>query len=275
MDPIINALDTTIRQTRGRYYGKFRAFVADTADPLALGRCRLTIPSVLGTETSDWALPCLPYGGGTGFGFLMVPPAGSQVVAEFLEGDISSPLWTGTFWRQASELPEEQAGKPEIKVLKTESGHVLTFDDTDGAETVTLTSAAQAVLLLDADGAILLTDQAGSKVTLDAAASQIVVEDANGNSITLSSGGITCADANGNEITTSGSGLAIKSAAVISIEGSMVAIAGTGGEPLVKGSTFLSMFNSHIHTAAAPGSPTSPPVVPLTPAVLTTKSTGQ
>lgn len=275
MDQIINALDATIRQTRGKYYGKFRAFVVDTADPLALGRCKLTIPSVLGAQTSDWALPCVAYGGGSDFGFLMVPPVGSQVVAEFLEGDLSSPLWTGTFWRQASELPAEQAGTPAIKVLKTESGHVLTFDDTDGAEAVTLTSAHEAVILLDPDGAIILTDQAGSKVTLDAAGSQILVEDANGNSITMSSTGIICADANGNEIATSGSGLTIKSSAVISIEGSMVAIAGSGGEPLIKGSTFLSMFNTHVHTTTAPGSPTSPPVVPLTPAVLTTKSTGQ
>ncbi len=275
MDQIVNALDATIRQTRGKYYGKYRAFVVDTADPLSIGRCKLTVPSVLGAESSDWALPCVPYGGGADFGFLMIPPAGSQVIAEFLEGDVSSPMWTGAFWRQASELPSEQAGKPEIKVLKTESGHVLSFDDTGGAEAITLTSAKEAVVKMDDDGSIILTDQAGSRVTLDAAGSEIVIEDANGNSITLSSTGIACKDASGNEITTAGSGVTLKSSAVISIEGSMVAIAGSGGEPLIKGTTFLSMFNTHVHTTTAPGSPTSPPIVPLTPAVLTTRSTGQ
>ncbi len=275
MDQLLNTLDQTTRQTRGRYYGKYRAFVADNADPDALGRLKLTIPSVLGDATSVWALPCVPYGGGADFGFLAIPPTGAQVIAEFMEGDPSAPLWTGSFWRQASELPAESAGKPEVKVLKTESGHVLTFDDTDGSETITLKSKGEASLVMDQDGAILLTDKAGSTVTLDAAASEIKIEDANGNSITLSATGIACTDANGNEITAAGSGVTIKSSAVISIEGSQVAIAGSGGEPLIKGTTFLSMFNSHFHNATAPGAPTSPPVVPLTPAVLTTKSTAQ
>lgn len=275
MDDFINTLDRSLSQQRSKYYGKYRAFVADNADPENLGRCKLTVPSVLGEATSVWALPCLPYGGGSDFGFLAIPPVGSQVYAEFLEGDASSPVWTGTFWRQASEVPTESGGKPEVKILKTEAKHVLSFDDTDGSEAINLTSAKEANLLMDENGSIILTDKSGSKVTLDAQASEIKVEDANGNSIVLSSTGITCTDANGNEITTAGSGVTIKSSAVISIEGSSVAIAGSGGEPLIKGTTFLSLFNSHIHNATAIGAPTSPPIVPLTPSVLTTKSTAQ
>jgi uncharacterized protein involved in type VI secretion and phage assembly len=275
MDTLLNALDQTTRQTRGRYFGKYRAFVSDNADPENMGRLKLTIPSVLGDADSVWALPCVPYGGGSDFGFLAIPPTGAQVIAEFMEGDPSSPLWTGAFWRQASELPAEQAGKPEVKVLKTESGHVLTFDDTDGTEVITLKSAQEASLVMNEEGSILLTDKAGSTVTLDANASEIKIEDANGNSIVLSSSGITCKDANGNEITAAGSGVTIKSSATISIEGSSVAIAGSGGEPLIKGTTFMSMFNSHMHPTSAPGAPTGPPVVPMTPGALTTKSTAQ
>ena len=69
--------------------------------------------------------------------------------------------------------------------------------------------------------------------------------------------------------------LSDKLGAVVTIEGSMVTVAGSGGEPLIKGATFLGLFNSHIHTCTAPGAPSSPPMVPLTPAVLTTKSTAQ
>jgi uncharacterized protein involved in type VI secretion and phage assembly len=275
MDDFINTLDRSLSQQRSRYYGKYRAFVADNADPDNLGRCKLTVPSVLGEATTVWALPCVAYGGGSDFGFLAIPPVGSQVYAEFLEGDVSSPVWTGTFWRQASELPAESGGKPEVKIIKTETGHVLSFDDTDGSEKITLTSAKEASVVMDENGSIVLTDKAGSTVTLDAQASEIKVEDANGNSIVLSSTGITCTDANGNTITAAGSGVEIKSSATINIEGSMVTIAGAGGEPFIKGTTFLSLFNSHIHNATAIGAPTSPPIVPLTPAVLTTKSTGQ
>lgn len=274
MDGILEHVEKTVRQQQNRYFGKYRGFVADVEDPEARGRCKLQIPSVLGEETSDWALPVVPYGGGEGYGFLAVPPVGSQVVAEFLEGDLSSPMWTGTFWRDSGEVPPEHGdgGQP-VKVFATESGHTLVFDDTADAETVRLTTATESELLMDPDGSIILTDGGGATVTIDNANGVILIEDGNGNSMEMSSSGITCADGNGNEISATSGGIELKSSATVNVEGSMVTIAGSGGEPLIKGTTFLSLFNSHIHNATAPGAPTSPPVVPLTPSVLTTKST--
>src|SRR5262249_57691330 len=35
---------------------------------------------------------------------------------------------------------------------------------------------------------------------------------------------------------------------------------GAGGEPVIKGASFLTLFATHVHTAAGPGSPTTPPV---------------
>ncbi|SHE31939.1 hypothetical protein SAMN05444273_10185 [Litoreibacter ascidiaceicola] len=272
MSEIFQALESTIRKQQRSYFGKYRAFVADVEDPDLRGRCKLVIPSVLGTETSDWALPVVPYGGGEGFGMLAVPPVGSQVVAEFLEGDAASPMWTGTFWRTGGEVPEEYADQA-VKLIKTESGHVLSLDDTDGTEVLTLKSAADASMVLDQDGSMILTDAAGATVTLDAAGGELTVADGNGNELVMTSSGITCTDANGNEISMSGSGVEVKSSATVNIEGSMVTVAGSGGEPLIKGSTFLSLFNAHTHNATSIGAPTSPPLVPLTPSVLTTKST--
>lgn len=275
MSELFRTLETTVRAQKNRYYGKYRAIVADVEDPQNLGRLKLSIPSVLGQETSDWALPVTPYGGGDQFGFLAVPPKGAQVVAEFLEGDISAPVWTGSFWRQPSEVPEEFSGEggQSVKILKTEAGHVLKFQDKEDEERITLLSAAGAEAVLDENGSLTLTDGGGATVTLDAEAGELLVEDANGNSLKFTSSGVACTDANGNEITTSGGGVEIKSSATVNVEGASVSIAGAGGEPLIKGSTFLSLFNSHTHPTAAPGAPTAPPMVPLTPSVLTTKST--
>ncbi len=269
------ALEKTIRQQQNRYYGKYRAFVVDNEDPETRGRCKLNIPSVLGESISVWALPVFPYGGGGDFGFVAVPPVGAQVVAEFMEGDVSTPLWTGTFWRTTSEVPEEYTGNsvPTAKVMKTESGHFLSFEDKDGEETITLKSSAEAVVELDSEGSLALTDFAGATVTLDAASSEITVEDANGNSMVMSSSGITLKDASGNQIETSAGGIDVKAGATITITGASVAVGGSGGETLVKGTSFLAAFNAHTHVCTLPGSPTGPPVPPLTPAVLTTKST--
>jgi len=192
------------------------------------------------------------------------------VLVEFIEGDASAPIWTGTFWRTQDEVPEEHSGQ-ETKVLKTESGHRLVFDDTEDAEKITLHSASDAIVEMNHEGSIALTDSGGAHVTIDAAAGEIVVEDANGNSITLSSSGIACVDGNGNEITTSASGVEVKGT-TINIEGQSVTVGGAGGEPLVKGQTFLALFNSHTHPCTAPGAPSGPPIVPLTPAALTIKT---
>jgi phage gp45-like len=269
------AIEKTIRQQQNRYYGKYRAFIADNEDPETRGRCKLTVPSVLGETVSDWALPCFAYGGGQGFGVIAVPPAGSQVVAEFMEGDISSPIWSGAFWRTSDQVPEEFIANntPSAKVMKTESGHVLVFEDKQGEETVTLRSSAEAVLEMDPNGSFALTDSAGATVTLDASSGEIKVEDANGNSMVMSSSGITLKDSTGNEIATSSGGVNIKAPATVTIEGASVAVGGSGGEPLIKGTTFLSSFNAHTHICTAPGSPSGPPVPPLTPAALTTKTT--
>lgn len=272
MSEAFETIEKSIRKQRSTYYGKYRAFVADNQDPDGLGRIRLTVPSVLGEATSDWALPAVAYGGGADFGMLFVPPVGAQVLAEFLEGDVSAPVWAATFWRQGSEVPGEYQG-PSTKILKTESGHLLTFEDKEGDEQITLRSAAEADVVMDSGGSIVLTDKGGAHVALDAEAGEIRIEDANGNSILLSSNGITCKDASGNEITTDAGGVVVKSSAVVSIEGSQVTVAGAGGEPLVKGTTFLSLFNAHTHATGV--GPSSPPIVPLTPTVLTTKSTAQ
>ena len=269
MDDLTLLEDVARRQTT-KYWGKYRGFVVDVEDPEGRGRIRLTVPSVLGEETSMWAEPAFAYGGGMDFGVIAIPPVDSAVLVEFIEGDPSAPLWTGTFWRTQGEVPEEFTGQA-TKVMKTETGHRLIFDDTEGEETITLHSAADAVVELNAEGSIALTGSDGAHVTIDANAGEITVEDANGNSITLSSSGIACVDASGNEITTSASGVEVKGA-VINLDGQSVTVGGAGGEPLVKGTTFLSLFNSHTHPCTAPGSPSGPPIVPLTPAALTTKT---
>ena len=92
-----------------RRYGKFRGIVTGNADPQKKGRVRVRVPSVLGNEQSGWALPCLPFGGLADQGTFLIPEIGAQVWVEFEEGDISRPIWTGTFWQSGDDLPAEAA----------------------------------------------------------------------------------------------------------------------------------------------------------------------
>ena len=255
-----------------KHYGKYRGFVVDNADPEKRGRLRLRIPSALAAETTDWALPCMPYGGTKDQGFFMIPEIGAQIWAEFEEGNLDQPIWTGTFWQSESDIPVEAAlNPPTTRLLRTTSGHTVQFDDESGVEKFFLIHPSGTEIRIDEKGTIEIAGANGEQLTLDAAA-KISLSDSNKNALEMSSSGVTVKDSSGNKIELTSSGITIKGSTV-TVEGSMVSLGGSGGEPLMKGTTLLSWLATHTHNCTAPGSPSGPPVPPPTPSLLTTKTT--
>lgn len=256
--------ETVIRLARyidEKRFGKFRAVVVDNKDPQKRGRLKLLIPSVLADQESDWALPCLPYGGMDQQGMFFVPEIDSQVWIEFEEGDISRPIWVGTFWQKEGDPPEDAAKEePTTRLFRTKSGHILQFDDEDGEERFRLFHPADAEMLIDKNGTISLTDASGAVLKMDAENSEIIIEDANGNIMTMNSSGTKVEDSNGNIIEMAAAGITEEAPKIV-IKGGQVHLGDEGGEPVIKGSSFLGMFATHIHTVAPTvGGPTSPPI---------------
>jgi uncharacterized protein involved in type VI secretion and phage assembly len=255
--------ETLIRLARHideKHYGKHRGIVTNNKDPQKRGRLKLLIPSVLADQESDWALPCLPYGGAAQQGMFMMPEVDAQVWVEFEEGDIHRPIWVGTFWQQQGDVPEDAAkDEPTTRLFQTTSGHILQFDDEEGEEQFRLFHPADAEILIDKNGTISLTDTSGATVTLDADAGEVSIEDANGNSMLMSSSGTTVEDANGNKIEMASSGITVKGQQIV-VEGSQVLLGGQGGEPVIKGQSFLTLFATHLHTSPFLGIPTTPPI---------------
>jgi len=246
------------RDIQAKVYGKYRGYVVDNNDPETRGRLRLRVPALLADEVTGWALPCLPFGGLADQGLFVVPEIDAQVWVEFEAGDRSKPIWTGTFWQQSSDTPAEAAlHPPTTRLLKTPSGHLLEFDDAEGQERFYLKHPADAQLEIDRAGTIALTDANGSKLTLDADAGEVVVEDCNGNTMTMTASGTTIEDSNGNKVEMTASGIKIKGQQIV-VEGTQVMLAGQGGEPVIKGTSFLTLFATHVHPSAV--GPTGPPV---------------
>ncbi|WP_198264482.1 phage baseplate assembly protein V [sulfur-oxidizing endosymbiont of Gigantopelta aegis] len=255
------AINQLVVESQEKYFGKYRGFVVDNNDPEKRARVTLKVPSILDDSVSHWAEPCLPFGGLADQGFFLVPEINAQVWVEFEAGNIDKPIWTGTTWQQSSDVPQEAADRsPQMRQLKTPSGHILSFDDTEGGEEIRLYHAKDAELKIDPDGVVQLTDASGSVVLMDATASAIKISDSSGNTIMMDSSGIKVSDSNGNEITMEAGGVKVSSSGTVNIEGSMVNVGGSGGEPLIKGQSFLSLFATHMHTTTAPGAPTSPPI---------------
>ncbi|MGD8910039.1 MAG: phage baseplate assembly protein V [Chromatiales bacterium] len=125
------------RQQPDRYYGKYRGIVLDNDDPQNLGRLRARVPELLADVDSGWALPCLPYAG-DGEGQFTVPPVGGGVWIEFESGDLSRPIWSGCWWGDG-QLPSDNTGTaatPPLKIIRSESGLMVTMDD--DSQTVTV-----------------------------------------------------------------------------------------------------------------------------------------
>jgi hypothetical protein len=123
-----------------RYYGKYRGLVVNNVDPLQLGRLQAMVPEVLGESPSGWAQPCAPYGG-TACGFFAIPPVGAGVWIEFEAGDVSRPIWAGTWWA-TGEVPMDQLGvpaQPTTKILRSDFGLIVALDDVK--QTITLSDA--------------------------------------------------------------------------------------------------------------------------------------
>lgn len=156
-----------------RFYGKYEAVVTDAADPKKIGRIRVKVPAVLGEDVqSGWALPCAPAGGGSDRGMLFLPQVGDTVWVEFAGGDVSRPIWVGTFWgapdstggaddlgsSTGSEAPQGdgQDATPTLSVLKTKSGHELTFDD-DGSVVLLANGNGKTSIRFQDDGTVVVT----------------------------------------------------------------------------------------------------------------------
>lgn len=157
-----------------RFYGKYEGVVNDVADPLKIGRIRALVPAVLGEQlVSGWALPCAPFGGGKERGMLFLPQVGDTVWIEFAGGDVSRPIWVGTFWgapdstggaddlgtETGAEAPTGDGGKAAgagLGVLKTKGGHELVFDD-DGEVVLLASGNGKTSLRFAQDGSVVIS----------------------------------------------------------------------------------------------------------------------
>jgi hypothetical protein len=119
-----------------RFWGKYRATIADNQDPQYRGRIRVSSPLVYGRNSdsgelvvSPWALPCFAYGGSADMGSFAVPPIGSGVWIEFEQGDPDKPIWVGSWVQSPSGSGTEV---PKEAVIKEGSGNRFAWNTEAG-----------------------------------------------------------------------------------------------------------------------------------------------
>lgn len=153
-------------------------------DPESLGRIRVATPwmEALGFQ-SPWLRIVYPHAG-SDHGYQFIPEIGDEVLVDFEDGNAESPYVVGSFYnKKATGGHEQPTPKNDVKVLKTRSGHIITLDDTQGSEkisivdktggnSITIDSAKNSITILAADKIALSANDieinAKNSVTIDA-----------------------------------------------------------------------------------------------------------
>lgn len=270
-----------IERLENQYFGKYRGVVIANNDPLKLGRLRVWVPSLFPTDddatpdedspsVSDWAWPCMPFGGSPEQGMFFVPEPLSKVWVEYEEGNLDSPIWVGVFWSApggTTEIPTEaqdmDSNKPQRRVLKTPSGHVLEFCDVDGSETITLRHKDGAMLHLNEHGSVTMGNKEGTFIYLNAEDSELSMADKNGNNIRLGDHNLTLTNADGTVIDMASSAVQVIAKNVM-LRSDTVQLGEGASEPAILGRSFAQIFDAHTHpTAMGPSGPPMPVPMPL------------
>ncbi|MEC5147039.1 type VI secretion system tip protein VgrG [Chitinophaga sp. 212800010-3] len=125
------------------------AVVTDNNDPEGLGRVRVRF-QWQEQGTTPWVRIVSPHGGPEK-GFYFIPENGEEVWVDFEGGNAEAPLVMGTVYNGSAKTSFGDA-QNNHKVIKTRSGHIIRLDDTDGAESITITDKSGNIVTLDTNG---------------------------------------------------------------------------------------------------------------------------
>lgn len=271
-----------VERLENQYLGKYRGVVIANNDPQKLGRLRVWVPSLFPTEddappaenspcVTDWAWPCMPFGGSPEQGMFFVPEPKSKVWIEYEEGNLDSPIWVGVFWSApggTTEIPTEaqdmDSNQPQRRVLKTPSGHMLEFCDIAGKESITLRHKnKKSMLRIDEHGSVTIGNNEGTFIYLNAQDSELSMADKNGNNVRLGDSNLTLTNADGTVIDMAGSAVQVIAKNVM-LRSDTVQLGEGATEPAILGRAFASIFDAHTHpTAMGPSGPPLPVPMPL------------
>jgi hypothetical protein len=248
----------------GKFYGKYSGEVVEVDDPDQLGRIKVSVPSIYPTETAVWARPCFPSG------HFFVPPIGAKVWVEFEAGDVSYPLWVGTWYPQGTVPPEADLPSPTGRVVHTPSGHVIELSDVDGEEKLVIRHKLDSFVSIDKEGSILAANQNGSYLLLNAADAEVSLTGEQGHMLTIGDDGVVVLHSGGARVEVADGKVKITGPSAVQVVAQEVSLAagalslgGSAQDPAVLGNGLMTLFNAHTHPTAM--GPTGPPVPPLTP----------
>lgn len=152
-------------------YGGQLAKVVAIDDPERLNRVQVRLFAFddIGAQDAPlWARVVAPFAGNNRGTFFM-PDVDDEVLVVFIGGDARHPLVLGGLWSGSATAPADLGSEGNrFKRIRSKNGIVVTLDDKEGQETLTLeTPGGQTLTLKDGPGSAKLEDSNGNTITLD------------------------------------------------------------------------------------------------------------
>lgn len=126
------------RPHSGQMPGLVEAIVIDNKDPEQLGRVKVKFPTLPEAPESFWARLVMPMAG-RNRGWMTIPEIEDEVLVAFVHGDFQHAIVLCSLYNGQDTPPyANEDGENNLRVFQSRSGHRLTFDDTNGAEKISL-----------------------------------------------------------------------------------------------------------------------------------------
>ncbi len=183
--------------------GVVTGVVTDINDPDKKGRVKVTIPRFSDTEESNWAR-VVTFMAGNDRGAVFLPEVGDEVLLAFELGDPGTPYIIGALHNGQDTAPYDNGdGSNNIRTIKSRSGHIIRFDDTDGAEKIEIMDKNEENLITIDSASESITLESKTKIELKSPDGEIILDAKEitintSENLTVEAGGDVGVEASGN-----------------------------------------------------------------------------
>ncbi len=194
-----------------RFYGVVVGTVTNNKDPDGLHRVKVRFPWLSNDVESNWARVAAPMTG-RDRGTYFLPEVDDEVLVAFEHGQVDYPFVVGSLWNGRDTPPESNSnGQNDHRTIKSRSGHVLRFNDTNGGETIEIIDKT--------GGNKIVIDSTGNTITIEAE-SDITIKSSTGK-LTLQAMSIEMKSQTSVSVD-AGTTMDLKANAVMTVKGAMI-----------------------------------------------------
>lgn len=134
IEETIGNLETSVEESKKKYYGVTVGKVINPLDPMMLGRVQVQLPFIDSLDLSPWARIALPMAGML-HGTYFIPNLNDEVLVAFEHGDVNAPYIIGSLWN-AMAPPPLQSPVPQIRAIRTLAGNQIVFTEVPPSVTI-------------------------------------------------------------------------------------------------------------------------------------------